>query len=280
MPQYGGIVGVGYGSGVGVAPVSGGADIEVLHDPNIVDPIPILYSTPGSKQATTAVDVAAVKALTAGVFTVDGVSTAPIDFSGVPDGTAGLTPITNLITPAINAVPALDGYIVSLAYVAPNFFFVVMHLNGDVGLLSGNIVVAMGLDTITESSHSPKSPSIIIPSPPTGYWRELRFFSTLAYRNLQQQSTFRSTYISDGTDTYSWLSALSNTGAWFELVSSNEPSGLYNIGKATVYSSTTADFFYNPVTGEITWDNTFNTIPSAGAVYKMSSLFVLGTRGS
>ena len=268
-------IGGGGGGGGGIS-----GDIEVLHEAGVVDPIPILYNTPGSKQSTTPTDTAAVQALTAGVFTVDGISTAPIDFSGVPAGVGGLTPIINLITPAIAAVPALDGYSVSLAYINPNFYFVVRHLNGDVGVLSGNVVTAMGLDAVTQEDFSPKSDPIIIPAPASGYWSELRFNAILSLRRASTQSTFRATYISDGTDRYSWVSALSNTGAWYELSNSNEVSGLYSIGIALSYSSVYSDFKYNPDTGEITWDDQIGVTPTQLDTYKMDSLLVVGRRGT
>ena len=261
--------------------VGAAGDIEVLHDPDVVDPIPILYVTPGSKTATTAADTAAVKALTAGVFTVDGVSTAPIDFSGVVDGIGGLTPITELMTAAIAAVPTLDGYQVSLGYIRQIFYFLVRNFNGNVGALSGTVVAAMGLDTVNEEMFSPKSDSITIALPASGYWRELRFFGTVTLLNSAIRGSFKSTVISDGMDTYSWLSALSNTGAWWEDINSNEVDGLYNIGKAVAYSSLYSDFMYNPITGEITWDSqVIGLVPGPNQTYKMNSLFVLGIRGS
>ena len=256
------------------------SDVEILHDANVADPIPNLYAIPGAKTATTATDTDAVKALTAGVFTVDGVSTAPIDFSGVSDSTSGLTPIVNLMTEAIANVPALDGYAVSLGFVNPQFFFLVRNFNGDVGVLSGDVVTAMGLDTVTQEMFTAGSSPITIAPPATGYWRELRFFSTMEMRRASQYCTFRSTYLSDGMDTHSWLDALSNTGAWFQETNSNESSGLYTIGKATTYSSVFSDFKYNVATGEITWDNKFNAIPGGVEIYKMNSLLVIGIRGS
>ena len=279
MPQYGGIVGVGYGGGVGGGG-GGGSDIEVLHDTSIADPIPILYVTPGSKQSTTATNTSALQALTQGIFTVDGISTPQIDFSGVPNGVAGLSPIIALMDTAIATNPNLADYSVGLDYIAPNFFFVVRHTGGDVGVLSGDIVTAMGLTTVTEVSFSPKSDSIFIAAPASGYWRELRFFSIVSIRRASTGGTSKATYITDGTDTYSWLSALSSTGAWWEEASSNEASGLYNVGKAVNYSSVYSDFMYNPITGEITWDDKIGVVPTQTETYKMDRLFVLGIRGS
>ena len=266
--------------GTGGGGGGGGSDIEVLHDPSVVDPIPILYATPGSKQATTATDTSALQALTQGIFTVDGISTPQIDFSGVPNGAAGLTPIIALMDDAIATNPNLDGYSVSIAYIAPDFFFIVRHTGGAVGVLSGAVVTAMGLTTVTEQSFSPKSDSIMIAPPASGYWRELRFLSTLSIRRANINSTFKSTYISDGTDTYSWLSALSNTGAWYEQSSANEANGLYNIGIALSYTSLYSNFMYNSMTGEITWDDQIGVVPTQLDMYKMDRLFVLGIRGS
>ena len=266
---------VGRGGGGGAT-----ADIEVLHEADVVDPIPILYATSGSKQANSVADVAAIKALTAGVLTIGGVSTDPIDFSGIPDGTAGLTPLVALITTAISATPALDGYSVSLAYVSQTFRFVVYNANADVEALTGNLATAMGFDAgYTRGNFSPKSPSLMLPTPSSGFWQEMRFFSVLSHRRPQVQTSFRSTFISDGTDTISWVSALSNTGAWFELTNSNPTGGLHRIGIATSYSSTNAYFSFNPDTGEITWDNLSGVFPQQGDTFKMSSLMVLGRRG-
>ena len=255
-------------------------NIEVLHDSNIIDPIPILFVTPGSKTATTVADIPAVIALTAGVFTVDGISTAPIDFSGVVDAGEALTMIVDLANAAIANVAALDGYEVGLGYTSPNDYFLVRHFGGNVGVLSGNVVTAMGLDTFDEGMFSPKSDSIFIAPPASGHWRELRFFGTATWLNSSIIGTFRSTLISDNIDTFSWLSALGNTGAWWEEQNSNEPNGLYNIGKVTAYGLLFSDLFYNSITGEITWDlKVAGFIPNPTGTYKINSLFVIGIRG-
>ena len=254
-------------------------DIEVLHKADIVDPIPFLYNMDGEKTATTAANTAAVKALTAGILTIDGVSTAAVDFSGVVDGVAGLLPIIKLLKPAIDAVSGLAGYISSYGYINGAFYFRIIKTGGNVGVLSGNLVTAMGLGTFTEKMFVPKSDSIIITPPSSGYWRELRFFGILVMSRPGVESTFKATLISDGTDTYCWFTALSNTGVWWEFVSSNEASGLYYIGKATIYSSTYSDFLYNIITGEITWDKQTGIGNASLNVWKLKSLFVIGVRG-
>ncbi len=258
----------------------GTSDIEVLHDADIIDPIPDLYIIPGSKRATTAVNIAALQALTAGVFTVDGVSTAPIDCSGLPDGAAGVTPAVALVTAAIDANPALDGYSVSIFYSSPSFYFIARNHNGNVGTLSGTVVTAMGLNNRITENFVPKSNPLILQPPSSGYWKELRFFAGLELGNVRIPGTFQSTFISDGTDTYSWSTTLSNTGAWWQEVSSNEPTGLYGVGKGVLYNTLYSDFFYNPSTGEITWDSKLLFNPRPGADYKVNSLFVLGIQGS
>ena len=268
------------GSGVAFSGGGGGgaSAVEVVYDPAIVDPIPVLYVTPAFKTSTTASNVAAIQALTAGVLTVDGVSTAPVDFSGVPNGDAGLSPINVLLNAAIDLVPALDGYAMSVDFISNLFHFRLRNFGGDVGVLSGNLVTAMGLDAVTEGSFTPRTSPLIIAPPVSGYWRELRFWSTLELRG--NSSTFKSTFTSDGTDTYSWVSALSSRSAWREEVNSNTANGLYNIGKALYFSSTYSDFMYDPITGEITWDaKIVGLVPTPTLPWKMTSLFVLGERG-
>ena len=268
--------GGGGGGGGGTA-----ADIEVVHDAAIVDPIPILFVTPGSKRSTLPVDVAAVQALTAGVLTIDGVSTPAIDFSGVPDGGNGLAPIRDLVNDQIAATPALDGYKLVSPFIQPSaFYFGIQHFGGNVGALSGNMVPAMGLDTITEEAFSPKTDPIIILPPSSGYWRELRFFSTLTLQTSRTRAQFSATFFSDGTDHASVVQALSNSGAWSAQYNSNTASGLYLVGQAIFYTLEFSDFMYNPNTGEITWDNKYDTVPTQQYGYKMDSLFALGVKGT
>ena len=258
----------------------GGSAQEILHDPSVVDPIPIIFETPGIKEATAVTNTSAVQALTAGVFTVDGVSTAAIDFSGVPNGIGGINPIAALINDAIALVPGLDGYQAGISFDGASFSFVIRHFNANVGVLSGAVVTAMGLDSFTETNFSPKSDSIIIAPPPTGYWRELDFYATFTINDASFFCTSTATLISDGTDTHSWLNALSNNGSWFQHQGSNESSGLYVLAKATYYGFVYSDFSYNLATGEITWENIHTVVPKANEVYKMNSLLVIGARGS
>ena len=270
---------LGGGGGGGEGGGGGGADTEILHDPSVVDPIPVIFVQPGIKEATTDTDTSAVQALTAGVFTVGGVSTAAIDFSGVPNGIAGINPIAALINDAIALVPGLDGYQAGISFNGATFSFVVRHFNGNVGVLSGAVITAMGLDAFNETAFSPKSDSLMIPPPSTGYWRELKFFSIFTIqRDFYCTSTAR--LVSDGTDTHSWLNATSNNGAWFQHQESNESSGLYTLSKATYYSFVYSDFSYNLATGELTWDNPVTIVPKVAEVYKMNSLLVTGVRGS
>ena len=275
MPRFS----LGRGGGGGTGGGGGGAKPEIIHDPSVVDPIPILFDTPGIKQAiaTASSGVTALQMLTAGIFTVDSISTPQIDFSGIPSGIGGLNPAIALITAAMATDPAFDDYAVSIGFINPNFHFTVTRTGADVGVLSGDVVTAMGLNAVTETSFSPKSPSITIPPPATGYWSELQFFSIFTI-SRDFHCTCNANLISDGTDTHSWLNATSNNGAWFQHQESNESSGLYTLSKATYYSFVYADFAYNLATGEITWDNPRPVVPQTDEVYKMNSLLAIGWR--
>ena len=261
----------------------GGASsiLEVVHDPKVLNPIPVLYSVPGSEVSTinAALIVPNIKLLTAGVFTVDGHSTAPVDYSGVADGLPGLNPIVALLNTALKAVPALSGYSASLVFENPTFFFSISNANGAVGALSGNMVTAMSLESFTDTTaYSAKSPQLTLPLSPSGYWSELRFFGLFHAGNASIPGTFKTTYTSDGTNEYCWLSVRSNTGAWWEEVTYSPTDGLFNIGKITAWTLTYSDIKFSPVTGAVTWDNKRNLVPTPGSLYRLHSLFVIGTR--
>lgn len=267
----GGIVGPFYD-------LAGGGDIEVLHAPTVANPIERLYPFPGAKQADTAANADAVKALGTARFEINGVVTAQIDFSSVTQsGVGALNPLVNLINAAIAAVPSFAGYNVSHSYIGGSFYFIVRNFNGNVGALSGSLVTAMGLDSVVEETHQAQSENIILPLAGEAY-QELRIFGTLIMGRQSLVANFQSSLISDGEDTFSWLIAFSNTGARWEQVDSNEDTGLYTIGKAARYSSLYSDFLLNLKTGEITWDRKIPVIPAAADIYCLKSLFVLGRR--
>ena len=87
-------------------------------------------------------------------------------------------------------------------------------------------------------------------------------------------------FFSDGTDHASVVQALSNSGAWSAQYNSNTADGLYLVGQAIFYTLEYSDFRFNPITGEITWDNKYDAIPTQQYSYKMDTLFALGVKGT
>ena len=156
------------------------ANIEVLHEASVVDPIPVLYAISATKQANTPANTAALKALTSAVFTVNGIDSAIIrNLPSILDGGTGLRQAEVIIRNALSSSSIPDTYTVSLTGNSSNSvrYFHVENSAGDVGTLSGDLVTAMGLDTFTEVSYMPKSAPILLEPSPSGYWNELNIFS-------------------------------------------------------------------------------------------------------